>query len=209
MVRPKHPICDPANACKAGVGGIPGKHSGALRQGRWFESTSRSDTHQLNLHLEDYHGPLDRRLGACVRGREMITELYVPRDRLVALMDAVRADFRAHETNCIYGTIRLIDADTESALRWARSSWACVIFNLQVDHRPEDIELASHAFRRLIARALDQSGSYFLTYCRFASSDQLRAAHPGIGEFLNAKARLDPEGRFQSECYRHIRGLLP
>ena len=38
-----------------------------------------SDTHQLNLYLEDYHGALDHRLGAAVRGSEMITELYVPR----------------------------------------------------------------------------------------------------------------------------------
>ncbi len=32
-----------------------------------------SDTHQLNLYLEDYHGALDHRLGAAVRGSEMIT----------------------------------------------------------------------------------------------------------------------------------------
>ena len=38
-----------------------------------------SDTHQLNLYLEDYHGALDHRLGSAVRGSEMITELYVPR----------------------------------------------------------------------------------------------------------------------------------
>ena len=42
-----------------------------------------SDTHQLNLYLEDYHGALDHRLGAAVRGSEMITELYVPRARLL------------------------------------------------------------------------------------------------------------------------------
>lgn len=167
-----------------------------------------TDTHQLNLYLEDYHGPLDRQLGACVRGSEMITELYVPRDRLAAFMDAVRADFRAHQTNVIYGTIRLIDADTESALPWARSSWACVIFNLHIDHTPQDIERAGDAFRRLIDRAIDQGGSYYLTYHHFARADQLLAAHPGIRGFLDAKTRLDPEGCFQSDWYRHVRGLL-
>ena len=118
---------------------------------------------------------LDRRLGACVRGSEMITELYVPRERLAAFMEAVRADFRAHQANLIYGTIRLIEADTESALPWARSSWACVIFNLHIDHTPEDIERAGHAFRRLIDQALHQGGSYYLTYHHFARADQLLA----------------------------------
>ena len=44
-----------------------------------------SDTHQLNLYLESYHGALDQRLGAGVRGSEMITELYVPRARAARL----------------------------------------------------------------------------------------------------------------------------
>jgi FAD/FMN-containing dehydrogenase len=167
-----------------------------------------SDTHQLNLYLEDYHGPLDHRLGACVRGSEMITELYVPRDRLAAFMGGVRSDFRDHATNVIYGTIRLIDADMESALPWARASWACVIFNLHVDHRPEDIGLAGEAFRRLIDRALDQGGSYYLTYHAFARAEQLLRAHPGVRDFLEAKARLDPQERFQSDWYRHLRTLL-
>jgi FAD/FMN-containing dehydrogenase len=164
-----------------------------------------SDTHQLNLYLEDYHGPLDHRLGACVRGSEMITELYVPRDRLAEFMQHVRADFRARGTNVIYGTIRLIDADAETALPWARAPWACVIFNLHVDHRPDDLERAAHDFRRLIDRALEQGGSYFLTYHRFATREQLEAAHPGIHDFLRAKQAFDPHGRFQSDWYRHVR----
>ena len=38
----------------------------------------------------------------------MITELYVPRAALGAFLSAVRADFRQHGVQVIYGTIRLI-----------------------------------------------------------------------------------------------------
>jgi FAD/FMN-containing dehydrogenase len=167
-----------------------------------------SDTHQLNLYLEDYHGALDQRLGACVRGSEMITELYVPRERLAPFMAAVRADFREHATDVIYGTVRLIDADTETALPWARKAWACVIFNLHVDHRPDDIARAQAAFRRLIDHALHEGGSYFLTYHDYARAPQIRAAHPGIDDFLAAKRRFDPAGRFQSNWYRKLEATL-
>ena len=78
-----------------------------------------SDTHQLNLYLESYHDSLDQRLGRGVRGSEMITEIYVPRRRLTSFMDEVRKDFRANQVDFIYGTIRLIEKDTESALPWA------------------------------------------------------------------------------------------
>src|SRR5579862_5272912 len=73
-----------------------------------------SDTHQLNLYLESYHAALDQRLGGDTHGGEMITELYVPRGRLSAFMDDVRRDLLRHPADVIYGTIRLIEKDTES-----------------------------------------------------------------------------------------------
>ncbi len=163
-----------------------------------------SDTHQLNLYLEDYHGALDHRLGAAVRGSEMITELYVPRRQLVQFMDAVRRDFRANDVDFIYGTVRLIEAEQETALPWARQSWACVIFNLHIDHRPTDVARAREHFRRLIDHALACGGSYFLTYHRFATARQVEAAHPGVRDFLAAKRRMDPRGVLQSDWYRHM-----
>ena len=163
-----------------------------------------SDTHQLNLYLESYHAALDQRLGSSVRGSEMITELYVPRRQLTAFMDAVRLDFMANRVDFIYGTIRLIEQDSESALPWAREPYACIIFNLHVDHVPESIDAARSTFMRLIDYALLHGGSYYLTYHRFARSDQLLACHPGIEDFLANKRRMDPDGVFQSDWYRHL-----
>jgi FAD/FMN-containing dehydrogenase len=139
-----------------------------------------SDTHQLNLYLESYHAALDERLGSGIPGGEMITELYVPRDRLAVFMDDVRRDLLRHPADVIYGTIRLIEPDTESALPWAREQYACVIFNLHVDHQPTAIAEAASAFVRLIDHAIAHQGSYFLTYHRYARADQVFSCHPGI-----------------------------
>jgi FAD/FMN-containing dehydrogenase len=163
-----------------------------------------SDTHQLNLYLENYHGALDERLGASMHGGEMITELYVPRSRLAKFMDEIRREFLAHSTDLIYGTIRLVEADEESALPWARDRFACVIFNLHVDHYPRAILNAQEAFVRLIDHAIAQGGSYYLTYHRFARRDQLVSCHPAIESFIAAKQRLDPAGLFQSDWYGHL-----
>ena len=71
--------------------------------------------------------------------------------------------------------------DTTRALPWARDSWACVIFNLHIDHRPEDIARAAAHFRRLIDHALRHRRQLLphLSPLR-APRDQLRAAHPGM-----------------------------
>jgi FAD/FMN-containing dehydrogenase len=163
-----------------------------------------SDTHQLNLYLENYHAALDDRRGCGVRGGEMITELYVPRDRLTSLMDEIRRDFLKKPANLIYGTIRLIEQDTESALPWARDRYACVIFNLHVDHRPDEIEKARTAFVRLIDHTIAQGGSYYLTYHRWAEPRQLQTCYPELSEWLRYKRTIDPGGLFASDWFSYL-----
>ncbi len=167
-----------------------------------------SDLHQLADYHDGYHATVDARLGARVPGSEMITELYVPRGDLAAFMADVAADVREHDTKVIYGTVRLIERDEESFLAWAREPWACIIFNLHVDHTPEGIALAEDAFRRLIDRALAYGGSYYLTYHRWATRAQVEAAYPKFAKFLLEKRRHDPSERFTSNWCRHYRKLF-
>jgi FAD/FMN-containing dehydrogenase len=167
-----------------------------------------NDTHQLNLYLEDYHEALDVRLGVTVPSSEMITELYVPRDRLSAFMDDVRRDFFSHHVDLVYGTIRLIERDDESFMPWAREPWACVIFNLHVEHSQAGIAPVRDAFVRLIDHAIAHGGSYFLTYHRYARRDQLLQCYPEFPELLRHKRRYDPDELFASDWYRHCKALV-
>jgi FAD/FMN-containing dehydrogenase len=167
-----------------------------------------SDTHQLADYPEAYHEELDTELGARVKGSEMISELYVPRIALAAFMAAVRADARQHDVNIIYGTIRIIEQDDESVLAWARERWACVVFNLHVDHTPDGIAKAAGDFRRLIDRAAELGGSYYLTYHRWATAEQVTTCHPRMAEFLREKRRLDPQHVFRSDWHAHHVRLL-
>jgi FAD/FMN-containing dehydrogenase len=167
-----------------------------------------SDTHQMSLYLDNYHEELDRRLQAKVKGTEMITELYVPRPALAAFLAAVRSDFRQHGAQVIYGTIRLIEKDDESFLAWAREPWACTVMNLHVDHDEAGLGKAADHFRRLIDRAIEFGGSYFLTYHRWATRRQVETCHPQMAEFLRLKRRYDPGEVFQSDWYRHYRQMF-
>jgi FAD/FMN-containing dehydrogenase len=167
-----------------------------------------SDTHQLSVYLDDYHGKLDEALQPQVAGSEMITELYVPRERLAAFMQDVRRDFLRHQVDFIYGTVRLIEPDTETVIAWARERFACVIFNLHVDHDARGLANSAEAFRRLIDIAIHHQGSYFLTYHRHATAAQLRTCYPTFERFLAAKKSFDPQEVFQSDWYRHYRDEL-
>jgi hypothetical protein len=80
--------------------------------------------------------------------------------------------------------------------------------NLRVGHSDLGLQEAALQFQRLIDLALEQGGSYFLTYHRWARKDQVMKAYPQFVEFLELKRSYDPEERFQSEWYRHYRAMF-
>lgn len=167
-----------------------------------------SDLHQRGEYVGAYHAYLDAAIGAPIPGTEIITEMYVPRPALAAFMARAADVLRDGDPPVVYGTIRLVERDDEAVLTWAREPWACIIFNLHTDHDMAGLMNVAHTFRRLIDVAIDHGGSYYLTYHRFATREQLEACHPRFREFLEAKRRLDPAERFQSEWYRHHRELF-
>ena len=172
----------------------------------FYRSTSGqtydSDTFQLSQYIDDYHQELDRSLNAAVKCTETITELYVPLPSLADFMDATAREMRDRQSNVIYGTIRLIEQDDETFLNWARQPYACIVFNLHVEHTKAGIAHATDALRMLIDIAIERDGSYFLTYGKFATPQQLARCYPQFGEFLALKDRYDPDGVFSSDWLR-------
>jgi FAD/FMN-containing dehydrogenase len=179
---------------------------------RYYMSTDGqlywSDTHQMSHYLDEYHAGLDTQLEARVKGSEMISELYVRRSDLPAFMARIRRDARANDFNIIYGTVRVIEREDETMLAWAREPWACVVFNLHVDHTAAGLRKAQWDFRTLIDRAAEFGGSYYLTYHRWATREQVDGCHPGLREFLRVKREHDPAGVFSSDWYEHHARLL-
>ena len=161
--------------------------------------TYDSDTFQLSQYIDDYHQELDRSLNAAVKCTETITELYVPPPSLADFMNAAARELRQRSANVIYGTIRLIEQDDETFLNWARQPYACIVFNLHVEHTEAGIAHTADSLRALIDLATERDGSYFLTYNKFATPEQLARCYPQFGEFLALKDRYDPDGVFSSD----------
>lgn len=167
-----------------------------------------SDTHQLGYYDHNYDTFLRNTLPDYSPGSLMISEVYVPVSRLVDFMQAVARDVHEHGTEVIYGTVRLIRKDSDTFLPWAKRDYACIVVNLRVDHSERGMKKAQTEFRRLIDRALERNGSFFLTYHRWARKDQVLEAYPQFPEFLKLKLKYDPAERFQSDWYRHYKAMF-
>jgi FAD/FMN-containing dehydrogenase len=167
-----------------------------------------SDEHQMSFYPEEYHRALDRMTDAPNKATEAITEIYCERDALERFMGEVRDYARRENVNIIYGTVRLIEQDTESFLAWARKPYACVIFNVHIEHTTGGVIRGADVMRRLIDIGLRHGGSYYPTYHRFALRRQVDACYPQMEEFLKLKRKYDPEELYQSEWYRHYKRMF-
>jgi len=166
-----------------------------------------SDLHQLSAYPAGYHQEIEKRLGADYVGADLILEVYVPRAELIPLLEDARRILLASGMPLIYGTVRFIEQDKDSYLAWAKKRYACVIFSPHSSGETQALRKTGEVCRQLIRAANKRGGSFYLTYNRFASRDELATAYPQFQDFLTLKKQYDPREIFHSDWYRYYKGL--
>jgi hypothetical protein len=166
-----------------------------------------SDEQQMSAYPDDYHRVLEKRMQAENRASEAMTEIYCERDALERFMGEAREYVQRNGVSVVYGSVRLIEHDNESFLAWARKPYACVTFNVHIEHTTGGVIRGADALRRLIDIGLRHGGSYYPTYNRYALRRQVDVCYPQMPEFLKLKLKYDSEEFFQSEWYRHYKRM--
>lgn len=177
----------------------------ALYAGHYMDTDGHrydSDAQQFGFDLSGYHLAIDRERGHV--GCELIIELSVPRPALPTLLARAATLCRRRDIEIVYGTVRLIRADHETRMPWAREHFACTVFNLHARKSKSGMARARADQQALTDLALELGGSFYLTYDRYYSRQQLLRAYPRTAEVLDAQRRLDPEGRFSSQFHRYL-----
>jgi FAD/FMN-containing dehydrogenase len=167
-----------------------------------------SDLNQMSPYPLHYHTAVDRATGARSAGTDMITEVYVPRPVLPEFLGDIRTQFLRNKVDVVYGTVRMIERDDETFLAWARERFACVIFTIHADRTPAGMAHLRDTCRAVIDAAAKRGGSYYLTYHRYATREQVERCYPQFKHFLELKKKYDPDELFQSEWYRHAKKLF-
>ncbi len=166
-----------------------------------------SDLHQLSTYPLGYHKNIEKRLGADFEGADLILEVYVPRNELIAYLEDARHLLLTSETPLIYGTVRFIEQDRDSFLAWAKKRYACVIFTVHSPSEARALRKTGELCRQLMRGGTKRGGSFYLTYNRFATRDELDTAYPQFGDFLLLKKKYDPMELFRSDWYRHYKAF--
>lgn len=166
-----------------------------------------SDLHQVSSYPAGYHAEIEKRLGADSVGADLILEVFVPRNELISFLEEARRVLLVTELPLVYGTVRFIEQDKDTFLAWAKKRFACVIFSLHTSGETQALRKTGDVCKQLIRAATKRGGSFYLTYNRFATRDELSSAYPQFQDFLSLKKRYDPRETFQSDWYRYYKGL--
>lgn len=149
------------------------------------------------IKMFDYHSPADT---------DVIQEFFVPISRFVSFMDSARTILRESQTNLLGLTIRYVKPDRESVLSYApREGALAVVIYYNESLSPEGRAKSNTLIRQLIRLAVQNGGTFYLTYAREVELADLRQAYPRIDEFFQAKHRYDPENRFNSRFFELYR----
>ena len=149
------------------------------------------------IKMFDYDSPADT---------DVIQEFFVPVSRFVSFMDSARTILRDSQTNLLGLTIRYVRPDHESLLSYApREEALAAVLYYNEPLSPEGRAKGNALTQQLTRLAVQNGGTFYLTYAREVELEDLRQAYSRIEEFFQAKHRYDPENRFSSRFFELYR----
>lgn len=132
---------------------------------------------------------------------DVLHEYFVPREHVARYVDAMRRIIAKHDPNLLNVTIRAVDEDEDTFLRYAdQPMLAFVMLFVQERTRAGEARMQSLT-RELIDVAIEHGGRYYLPYRLHATPAQFFRAYPQAHEFFESKRRYDPDELFQNQFY--------
>jgi FAD/FMN-containing dehydrogenase len=136
------------------------------------------------------------------RNTDIIQEYFVPVENFVPFMDQFREILLAGKMNVLSSTVRYVSPNATPVLAYAprRESFAIIQMS-NVKLSPEGQARAAEITRQLVDAAIEQGGTYYLTYQLYPTTEQLHRAYPRARHAFERKRFYDPDEIFTSQFY--------
>ncbi len=141
---------------------------------------------------------------------DIIQEYFVPIERFVPFMDRFREILVAGRMNVLSSTVRYVAADSTPVLAYAPDKDVFAIIQMSnVGLSAEGQAQAEAVTRQLVDAAIENGGTYYLTYQLYPTPEQLYRAYPRAGAAFERKRFYDPQERFSSQFYERYGHTRP
>ena len=137
------------------------------------------------------------------RNTDLIQEYYVPVENFVSFMDRFREILQTGRMNVLSSTVRYVTPNATPALAYAPRRPAFAIIQMSnVDLSPEGQARTAAVTQRLVDAAIENGGTYYLTYQLYPTPEQFHRAYPNARHAFERKRFYDPEELFTSQFYQ-------
>jgi decaprenylphospho-beta-D-ribofuranose 2-oxidase len=138
------------------------------------------------------------------RDSDILQEYFIPLQNFTSFMNVLREKLVAWDANILSVTVRFVAADDPTVLAYVPDQDAfAVVLLLNVGLSDEEQDRTRSLTRDLVDAALDDDGSYYLTYQLYPTFGQFLRAYPGAEYAFERKRYFDPAERFSSLFYEH------
>jgi FAD/FMN-containing dehydrogenase len=132
---------------------------------------------------------------------DVLHEYFLPEESAGRFLTAARSIIRKHKSDLLNVTVRDVQTDDDSFLRYAnRHMIAFVMFFSQPRTVAADAQMQEMT-RELVDAALEADGRYYLPYRLHATPAQFHRAYPQATGFFGLKRQYDPQELFQNQLY--------
>ncbi|MSR60256.1 MAG: FAD-binding oxidoreductase [Planctomycetaceae bacterium] len=132
---------------------------------------------------------------------DILQEYFVPRKNIEPLVVDLRRIIPKHGCDLLNVTVRSIDTDHDSFLRYADQPLFSLVLLFNQPRTPAGEAAMESLTQELIGAALAAGGRYYLPYRLHATPEQFYRAYPQAERFFELKREHDPAELFQNQFY--------
>ena len=129
----------------------------------------------------------------------ILQEYFVPINSINKFLDYFWNIMNMYMVNLLNVSLRYVMGTKISILNYAPNDRIAVVLYINIGNNQWCLDYAKDWSQKLIQKAIDLSGSYYLPYLPFATKHQFKTAYKGYEKYLEIKNKYDPLNRLSSQ----------
>lgn len=135
------------------------------------------------------------------RNTDILQEYFIPTENFVSFIDGLRTIVQDEDINLLSITIRHIRENKEAFLSYSKEDSFAIVLYINQGLSEKDKGKAENWTQKLVDLAIENNGTYYLTYQLYPTQAQIREVYPEIDDFFSEKKKYDPEEMFMNKFY--------
>lgn len=146
--------------------------------------------------------PIDFLYRKSPKDTDLLQEYFVPVNKFNEFINFFEKLIKQESINIIELALRYIRKNNEAFMSYANTDVIGVVFLFNQKISADHIDKTNNWSQKLIKKAINCGGTYYLPIPLYASESLIKLAYPKITEFLAKKLEYDPEEIFINSFYQ-------